>query len=177
MTWFTLVLLLLVGVVGVVVVSARRIPREHVAAVSAAYQASPAEVWALISQPAQAAAWCSDLTSVEMTPVIDGRMQWKETSRHGVISYEMVSQQPTVSQITRITDVTLPYGGHWEYHLVPSGNGTVLSITERGFVNPLIFRLLSRTVFSLTGTMQAYHRSLAARLGEASQITSITTGR
>jgi Activator of Hsp90 ATPase homolog 1-like protein len=175
MTWFTLALLLLVALVLVALVAGRRIPREHVAAVSAMYQAPPAEVWAMISQPAQAAAWRTDLKAVDMLPAIDGRFRWKETSRHGVVAYEMVSQQPMVSQVTRITDDTLPYGGQWEYHLAPNGNGTVLSITERGFVNPVIFRLLSRTVFSLTGTMEAYHRSLAAHLGEPAHITSIAT--
>jgi uncharacterized protein YndB with AHSA1/START domain len=177
MSWFILAPLLLAGLAAAAVFVGRQIPRDHVAAVSATYQATPTEVWALISQPEQAAAWRAELKRVELLPPIDGRLQWKETSRHGVVSYEMLRQQPMVSQVSRITDDTLPYGGQWEYHLAPQGSGTVLSITERGFVKPALFRLLSRTVFSLTGTMEAYHRSLAARLGEPSHITSIITGR
>lgn len=177
MFWLALAALLLTGIVAAAFVRGRRIPRDHVAAVRAAYLAPPADLWALISHPEQAASWRSDVKAAELLPNVDGRLRWKETSRHGVIAYEMVAQQPMVSQITRITDESLPYGGQWEYQLTPVGTGTILSITERGFVNPIFFRLLSRTMFSLSSTMEAYHRSLAARLGEPSNITLIAADR
>jgi hypothetical protein len=66
--------------------------------------------------------------------------------------------------VTRITDDSLPYGGQWEFTLTPDGDGTILTITERGFVTPAFFRLMARYVFGFTRTMVQYHRTLAAAL-------------
>ena len=41
-------------------------------------------------------------------------------------------------------------------------------------MKPAIMRLLARTVFSPTKSMEAYHKSLALYLGEQPQIVTIT---
>ncbi len=158
------------------VIAGSRMPRDHVAAVRGIYKAAPAAVWALISDPAQSASWRGDVKRVDVLPTGNGRLAWKEMTDRGVTTYEMVSQEPMISQISRITDEKLPYGGQWEFRLTPVAGGTELLITERGFVKPAITRLLARTVFSPTKSMVAYHQSLANRLRERAQITTITEG-
>lgn len=154
-----------------------RMPRDHVASVRGTYAASPASIWDVISNPAQSASWRNDVKRIDMLSTNDGRLAWKEMSSRGTTSYEMVSQEAMVSQVSRITDERLPYGGQWEFQLTPRGTGTELLITERGFVKPAIMRLVARTVFSSTSTMEAYHRSLALHLKERPQITVVETGR
>jgi uncharacterized protein YndB with AHSA1/START domain len=167
-------MLALTAVLALIVGS--RMPRDHVSAVRGIYNAPLADVWALVSDPTQSATWRGDVKRVDVLPTTDGRLAWKETTGHGVTAYEMAAQQPMVSQITRITDETLPYGGQWEFLLTPRATGTELLITERGFVKPALMRLLARTVFSPTKTMVAYHQSLANRLRERAQITIVTGG-
>ena len=157
-----------------VMIAGNRLPRDHTAAVRGIYAAAPDAVWRLISNPAQSASWRHDVKRVDMLPTENGRLVWKEVTGRGVTTYEMVSQVPMVSQVSRITDEKLPYGGQWEFLLTPHGTGTDLLITERGFVKPAIMRLLARTVFSPTKSMEAYHKSLALHLGEQPQIVTIT---
>ncbi len=158
------------------VIAGSRMPRDHTAAVRGIYAAAPAAVWTLISDPAQSASWRGDVKRVDMLPADNGRLAWKEMTDRGVTAYEMVSQVAMVSQVSRITDEKLPYGGEWEFLLTPRGAGTELLITERGFVKPALMRLMARTVFSPTKSMEAYHRSLALRLRERSQITTVAGG-
>ncbi len=158
------------------VIVGKRMPRDHVAAVYGIYNAAPEAVWALISDPTQSATWRGDVKRVDKLPRTDGRLAWKEMTDRGVTTYEMVAQEPMVSQITRITDEKLPYGGQWEFRLTRRGAGTELLITERGFVKPAIMRLLARTVFSQTKSLVAYHQSLANRLRERAQITTVAGG-
>jgi hypothetical protein len=72
--------------------------------------------------------------------------------------------------VTRISDDTLPFGGRWVYELAADDaagtTGTRLTIREEGFVKNPIFRALSRTVYSLSSTLEKYHRDLGARFGE-----------
>jgi hypothetical protein len=174
MKWLALAVL----VVGLSVATAwfigTRMSPDHIARVAARYSASPDALWAKISDPSNAASWRKELTKVDVLASGNGKFAWRETAGRDVITYEMESQSAPKSQVTRITDESLPFGGQWEYELTPDGNGTVLKITERGFVRPALFRVLSRTVFSLTSTMETYHRSLAAALNEPSRITSST---
>jgi uncharacterized protein YndB with AHSA1/START domain len=168
----------MLGVTAILaVIAGGRMPRDHIAAVRGTYAAAPAQVWALISDPAQAASWRTDVKRVDMLPTNDGRVAWKEMTGNGVITYAMVAQEPMVSQISRITDERLPFGGQWEFLLTPRGSGTELLITERGFVKPALMRLLARTVFSPTKSMETYHRSLALRLQERPQITTVMAVR
>ncbi len=174
---FTFTLAIAIGLAAVLAVRAgNRLPRDHTASVRGFYAAAPDAVWTSISNPAQSASWRDDVKRVDMLPGENGRLVWKEVTGRGVTTYEMLSQVPMVSQVSRIADDTLPYGGQWEFLLTPRGAGTELLITERGFVKPAIMRLLARTVFSPTRSMEAYHRSLALHLGEQPQITTITDG-
>jgi len=51
------------------------------------------------------------------------------------------------------------------YELRPDGAGTLLTITERGFVKNVIFRALARYVFTHHRTLEQYLRTLGRRFG------------
>jgi uncharacterized protein YndB with AHSA1/START domain len=171
----------LIGVIGVSVffvsMIASRIPMDHRATVRAHFAAPPDRVWAIIHDPLAAATWRADIKTVERRPDIDGRLAWRETGKHGAIDYVMDDAQAPTRQTTRITNTDLPYGGKWEYTLTAAGGGTDLSITERGFVKPALFRLLSRFVFGYTATLEAYLRALGTHLGESTTPTIVDRGR
>ncbi len=177
MKWLLSFVIVLGIAFAIMFILGSRFPRDHVATVRARYQAAPAAIWALISNPSLAASWRSDVKSVDTLPPVGGLPAWREHSRQGITTYVMAEQHAMTSQVSRITDDALPYGGQWEFTLVPSGSGSELTITERGVVKPPLFRFLARTVFGFTSSLEEYHRSLAGKLNEQVTIEIVAAGR
>jgi len=59
-----------------------------------------------------------------------------------------------------IASKDLPFGGRWEYDVAPDGNGSRLTITERGEVYNPIFRFMARFIFGYTKTIEEYQAAL-----------------
>lgn len=168
MKWILIVagaLALLVGLVALVGVF---VPRGHRATTSARFRAAPSAVFALLSDPERFPSWRSDVKAVRRIEPIDGRPAFVEDSRHGTITYAIEASEPPRRLVQRIADDSLPYGGTWTFSLSPDGDtGTLLTITEDGFIRPAIFRALARFVFGYHATMQAYLVGLGKALGES----------
>ncbi len=143
------------------------LPRAHVAARRAVLAAPPGAVWAALVDLDAQPGWRRGLEKLER---LDDR-RFRETSRDGAITFEVVEEQPPELRITRIADDRLPFGGRWIYELQPDGPGTRLTITEDGFIKNPVFRFLSRTVYSTSATMEAFLCDLAAHLGAAPPAT------
>jgi uncharacterized protein YndB with AHSA1/START domain len=177
MKWIVIAVVALVVLIAVAALVGSRLPRDHVATVRAKYRATPETVWAVIADPLKAAAWRWDLKSVESLTSADGKPAWREETSSGKMSYVMAESDPPRRMITRITDAGLPFGGQWEFSLVPSSGGTELSITERGFVKPALFRLMARFVFGFTSTLERYHQALGVKLGDSVTPEVVASGR
>jgi hypothetical protein len=138
--WIAAGLVTVSGVaVAVLAIVGSRLPKDHVASRRITLRRAPAEVFAAMRE----------LASASASPAL-----------------LIVEEVPPRRLVTRIADETLPYGGTWTYDLEPDGpDGTRLVITERGFVNPPVFRTLSRYVFTHHRTLDTYLRVLGARLG------------
>lgn len=166
----------LVLAIGAVLLGARIRP-QHVAVVRARYSASPATVWTLVSDPLSAQSWRTELDGVERAPSPEGVLRWRERSRRRVVEFEALPSIEGRHFATRIAQDDLPFAGQWDYDLSPDGAGTSLVITERGEIRPALFRLLAHYGFGYTHSLEAFHRSLAARLGEQIQIEILQDGR
>lgn len=143
------------------------IPKGHRAERTVTVNAPPERVFALISDVARYPAWRPDVKQVEMLPDSNGVIRFRETGTHGVIPYRVERNEPPARWVTRIDDPSLPYGGTWTFALTPEGSGTSLTITEDGEIYNPIFRVLSRTVFSTTATIEAYQAALRQHLESA----------
>ena len=110
--------------------------------------------------------WRKDVAVVEKLPPRDGKVVWKETSRsRNSLTFEAETAEAPRHLVTRITDKGLPFGGSWDYVIVPDGAGSRITITENGEIYNPIFRVVSRAM-GYTSTMDAYLESLAAKLGD-----------
>ena len=168
---------ILVALAAIAILAGSLLPREHLATVRARYAAAPDRLWSVLSDPARAASWRTDLKSVELLPPTNGQTAWREESRFGKVEYVMAELSPPGRMITRISNENLPYGGQWEYMLTPLGDGSELSITERGFVKSALFRLMARLFFGYTSSLEGYHRALGKRFGEVVSPEIIASGR
>lgn len=161
------------GIVGVIVLAilivvliGSRLPKSHVASVSAHYAAPPESLWASLTDVAAFPQWREGVTRVELLPDEVGQRGWREHAKHDAVTYRVVEADPPRRLVTRIADEGLPYGGSWTYELTPSSAGTHLTITERGEVYNPVFRFVARFIIGYTGTMEGVLRSLGRRHGE-----------
>ena len=163
-----IVVVLLVVVAGlglVVVVIGLMLPVKHEATVWATIPAVPDAVWATLTDPVSYPKWRGDVTAVEMLPADSGHVAWREQGRNGAISYVIERAEPPRRLVTRITDKSLPFGGAWEYEVIPDGTGSRVRITEHGEVYNPVFRFVSRFIMGYTVTASAYLKALGARFG------------
>ena len=163
-----IVVVLLAVVVGlglVVVLVGLMLPVKHEAALSATIPAAPDAVWAALTEVAAYPKWRGDVTSVEMLPADSGHVAWREQGKNGAISYVIEAAEPPRRLVTRITDKSLPFGGAWEYVVIPDGAGSRVRITEHGEVYNPVFRFVSRFIMGHTATIGAYLKALGARFG------------
>jgi uncharacterized protein YndB with AHSA1/START domain len=166
MSWWLILILILGAAVGVVVVGGALTPANHVARLSARYGRPPQQVFDAITAFDALPSWREDVRKVELLPQQDGKPMFREHAEYGVITYAVELSDPPRKLVLRIADDSLPFGGTWTYELTPDGTGTRLSITEDGFVKNVVFRFLSRWVFSQTATMDRYLRALGRKFGE-----------
>lgn len=166
MKWALACVFVLIGLVALVAVVGAILPKDHVASRKADYAASPKSVFAAIVDVAAQPTWRKDVERVELLPDVDGHRRFREHSRHGKITFEVVEQKENERLVVRIADDDLPFGGVWTYELKEHGTGCELRVTERGEVKNVIYRFMSRFVFGHTRTMEGYLVALGTKLGE-----------
>jgi hypothetical protein len=155
------VLVLLVA--GVVVVGSL-LPKRHVVARSAVFNASPEKLFALIAGSQD---WRPDVKACELITGEGGRQFQRETSKHGdTILYELQESRPPLGIERRIATENLPYGGTWSFALEPANGGTRVRITEDGEVYNPVFRFVSKFVLGQTATQDAYLKAMGKAVGE-----------
>jgi uncharacterized protein YndB with AHSA1/START domain len=157
-----LALLLLLAVTGIL------LPREHRAVrVLRLGTATPARVWALVTDHARDPGWRRDLKATGRLPDHQGRPVWQDTYRNGqAMSLETLESLPELRLVRRILESGGPYGGTWTYELAPEGPGTRLTITEDGWISNPVFRSLARFVFGHHRSLVTYLEDVARHFGE-----------
>ena len=176
MKWIAIAVGVIVAIVVLIVMIGSLLPRDHVATVSARISATPSNVWAVISQPDGFTSWRSDLTRVEMLPSTPSGASWREHSRNGAMTMVIESAESPRRMVTRIVDKDLPFGGRWEYDILPDGaDASRVTVTERGWVSNPIFRFVSRFVMGHTATLDAYLRALGKHFGTEPTPTVVAT--
>jgi uncharacterized protein YndB with AHSA1/START domain len=146
----------LVVVVLVVVLIGWLLPVNHKATADATYAATPAQLFALITDVEAFPKWRPSVSSVEILPAVDGRGRFREIGKNGSILYEVELAERDSRLVTRIADKALPFGGTWTYELTRRGSSTNLRITEDGQVYNPVFRFVSRFVMGHTATIDQY---------------------
>ncbi len=167
MRWILIIAGVVAAIVLAVTLTGMALPQNHVAQLTARLSAPPEKIWSVITDVSSYPAWRADVTSVEMLPAANGHIAWRETSGGDKLSYEATMSEPPAHFVTRITDKGIPFGGSWDYRLVPDASGTRITITENGEVYNPIFRFVSRYVMGHTATLDKYLRSLSAKVGDA----------
>ena len=144
-----------------------RMPREHRASRGRRIKATPAHVFEVITDARSFPQWRRSVNAIDLLEDVAGKPRYRETTKHGALTFEVSESIPGIRLVTTIIDEGQPFGGRWTFDLRGEGNETEVTITEDGYVNPPIFRFLSRYVFGQTATIDAYLRDLARRFDPA----------
>ncbi len=141
MKWIVWTLVVLVAVVAVVAIVGCMLPQGHQASRSARF-----------NQPRE-----------RLYPAV--QQQVEEEQKTSDVRMEVAENRPPSRLVMRVAPGQA-FGGTWTFEFVPEGDGTRLTITERGEVYNPVFRFMSRFVFGHTATMDAFIDSLGKRVGE-----------
>jgi carbon monoxide dehydrogenase subunit G len=168
MKWLLIVVVTLAALVVAVTVAGLALPQNHVAVRSAHLSVAPDKVWSIVTDPEKYPAWRSDVSSVEMLSGPDGgKISWREVSPKGnKLAYEATIVEAPTHFVTVIADKGIPFGGSWDYRIIPEGAGSRITITENGEVYNPIFRFVSRYVIGHTATLDKYLSALATKVGD-----------
>src|SRR5689334_13611062 len=105
--WVGAVVLVLFGIVGVIAAIGASLPVKHTASRSVTLQASPQQVWDIISGPPT---WRPDVTGYEELRSQEGHRRWVEYGKGGSkMSYEAIESDGPNKLVTRIADPHLPF--------------------------------------------------------------------
>jgi hypothetical protein len=166
MKWLFLLLALPFLLVAVFALLGSFLPRQHEARRQAVFHRTPAELFALARDFANAPAWRTGLKSVELLPPRDGHPSYRETAGHRALTYVVLEEKPGEKLVVKIADDDLPFGGSWTYEFSAIADGCRVRITEDGEVKNPVFRFLSRFVFGYNTTIDVYLRDLGKKVGE-----------
>jgi hypothetical protein len=161
-----LVLAILFVVIVLMAVIGACLPRSHEAARAAVFHRKPTELYAVVRDFAMLPSWRSDLQSTEILPSRDGRVCYREISRHRPITYVVLEDRPAEKLTVKIADENLPFGGTWTFAFSPETDGCCVRITEHGEVKNVLFRFMARFIFGYTGSIDNYLRDLGKKFGE-----------
>jgi uncharacterized protein YndB with AHSA1/START domain len=167
MKWLVIVLLAVAGLAGLVYLAGSLLPRTHRATSEALIRRPPDAVWAVVRDFGALSTWWPEMKSVERRPDREGREAWAQTMRNGSDLPIEVAESIAPSRL--VTDIAFPpgapFGGRWIYRLEPVPEGTRIVVTEDGWIDNKLFRVVSR-LMGYHGTLDGYLRALGARLGQ-----------
>jgi len=146
------------------------LPKNHVVTRACRYRQRPEAIWKAITDIDAMPSWREGVKSVKRLPDKNGLPSWVESTSAGDIALETAESDAPRRMVSRIADPKLPFGGAWTYEIVETDSGTILRITENGYVTNPLFRFLSRFVFGHATTIELYLKSLARKFGEEARI-------
>jgi hypothetical protein len=168
------IILIVTGVLFLVIAAIFSIgallPKEHRAHADLVVALKPEHVWKLVNDPEQATKWRSDIVKSEKVSSI----VICETDKRGKkMLLETTCSNPPYCLVRRIAESGLPFGGQWMITIEPEKEQSRVRIVEDGFVNPVLFRFISRFLIGYDRTI----RNFLLDLNNYCNRSSATSGR
>ena len=155
-----IILAVIAGIIAIVMIAGAALPKNHSVSRAATFKRDRRSVYEVVRNVSAAPQWREGVQKIE---VLDDK-HFREHSKTGVVTYEIVEDKPPQTFITRIADKNLGYSGSWTHQFDETPEGTRLTITENGEVSNVLFRFMSRFVFGHTASIDAYLKSLERKL-------------
>ena len=153
MKWFLVIPGILVCLVLIIVIIGYLLPVKHTSSIQVSISASPAEIWARLTDFKDYPAWRSDVKSVN----VRSSVEWVEVNGRGDnLPLKIITQDTGQRLVTQIQGQGLPFGGSWEYRLKSNGDSTIVTITENGEVYNPMFCFVSKFIMGHNASLKKY---------------------
>jgi len=173
MYWILLVMAGIVSLVIAVVVGGVITPRAHEVSRTMLLPAPIASVWAVIRDVAHYAEWRDGVVSSEIVDADQSQLRWCESSDVGVLTFGVTMDHPMTDFSARVLDRDLAYTREWSWRLTSTGDGTRVTMTERGEVPNVISRFIVAHITGHARGVDRYLKDLTHRVGSASVIAHV----
>lgn len=171
--WLLIVVGVLVALVLGVLVAGMLLPEEHHASRTLVTKQSPQAIWDAINDHASEPQWRSDVKSVMSLGERDGKPVWREDYKDGnKVTLMTTESKPPTRIVRELTDLEGPFSGRWEIDIVPTPEGSKVTVTEIGKVSNPFFRFVSKYIIGHTTFMERYLTGLAGKFGEPAQFAN-----
>jgi len=157
----------IIALLVIVFVAGAVLPREHRAASRLSIPRPIDQVWSYLRDFSRIPTYWSDYTAVERLPDDQGLEVWLEKGSQE-LTIAVTEELPPRHLVTTIVSPRgAPFGGRWIYDLAITADGTDLTVTEDGWVDNKIFRVVAKAM-GHHRTLDAYLTALGRKLGSAS---------
>ncbi len=136
----------------------------HVATRQAVLAQAPDEVWRVITRFDRTPEWRSNVDVVEIES--GDPIRFVEVGPQGPLALEVTEQVRPRKLVLMTADPSLPFTGSWTFELQPEGEGTRVTITERGTIDNPLFRFGARVFMDPAATAETYLVDLGRRFGQ-----------
>lgn len=147
MPWTLLLAALIVAVLGIITAIGWKLPAEHRIAREAELPHGPDTAWTAISDFSALPAWMPGIRRVHRLDAIEGRERWLYETAEGDMTIEVVTRSAPTELTIRSVSSDLAFGGTWTHRISPVNAGSLLKITEQGWISNPFFRFMYRYVF------------------------------
>jgi hypothetical protein len=159
------------GVLALIALVGCFYPRGYTSVRALRSKQPPEEVWKVISDFAAVPVWHAEVKTVERLPDVDGQEVWRETDRRGYTALlRTVEALAPLRLVRQIADENGPFIGQWEFDIQEVGQGSRITLTERGQIANPFFRVMFWAFMTPTFYLEMYLRALATKLGDPVQL-------
>jgi uncharacterized protein YndB with AHSA1/START domain len=169
--WAALIGASTAGVLALIALVGCFYPRTYMAGRAVRSQQPPAEVWKVICDFAAVPGWHPEVKTVERLPDVDGQAVWRETDRRGYpVQLRTVEALAPLRLVRQIADENGPFIGQWEFDIQEVGQGSRITLTERGDIANPFFRVMFWAFMTPSFYLEMYLRALSTKLGDGAQL-------
>ncbi len=158
--------LFVVIVAGAIWFWGTRLPREHVATSTVTLVAPADSVWLTVADMGSQPTWWKDMKSAKRLKDRPGEVWEEDMGPGGVLKIQVKRDAASRTMTQTILDEDgQGWGGVWTVKVRSNGSSTEVSLTEEGYVDPAIFRVMMKVRGPHT-TLDSYLKALGAKFGE-----------
>lgn len=138
------------------------LPREHRASATVHVEVPPALAFEVAADVEGAEQWREGVDRVEMLDDSREHLRWREHGEGGTRLLERVKAEPPSRLVVRVADADAGSGGRWIYTMKRTTRGTALTLTEHGWIDNPLLRIVERHGGELDERVRREVHALAA---------------
>lgn len=167
MQWTLILAAVVVAVMGAVVAIGWKLPSEHRATREAEFTHGVDELWAVLTDFPGLPDWMPGVRGVQRLDAVEGKDRWLYETTEGELTIEVVTRAVPTLLTIRTVRSELAFGGTWTQRISPTATGSLVTITEYGWISNPFFRFMARYVFGISTTLDVALAALGRHLGES----------